>query len=134
MVQLRMAGATSQRGPYSVDQKLASGLGPVCAERNTFGWSVLFGAARGNSGGRAYPAGRLLEVGEMPVVIADIAKSGAPGEIRTPDVLLRRQMLYPAELRARRRNPFQCTSLATFSARITERPVLTVPSFRTLLG
>ncbi len=29
-------------------------------------------------------------------------KSGAPGEIRTPDPLLRRQMLYPAELRARR--------------------------------
>jgi hypothetical protein len=27
--------------------------------------------------------------------------SGAPGEIRTPDPLLRRQMLYPAELRAR---------------------------------
>ena len=27
---------------------------------------------------------------------------GAPGEIRTPDPLLRRQMLYPAELRARR--------------------------------
>src|SRR5947209_18917994 len=30
-----------------------------------------------------------------------LEKSGAPGEIRTPDVLLRRQMLYPAELRAR---------------------------------
>jgi hypothetical protein len=28
-------------------------------------------------------------------------KNGAPGEIRTPDPLLRRQMLYPAELRAR---------------------------------
>jgi hypothetical protein len=27
-------------------------------------------------------------------------RSGAPGEIRTPDPLLRRQMLYPAELRA----------------------------------
>ncbi len=27
--------------------------------------------------------------------------SGAPGEIRTPDLLLRRQPLYPAELRAR---------------------------------
>ena len=25
---------------------------------------------------------------------------GAPGETRTPDTLLRRQMLYPAELRA----------------------------------
>jgi hypothetical protein len=28
-------------------------------------------------------------------------KSGAPGEIRTPDLLLRRQSLYPSELRAR---------------------------------
>src|SRR5580658_11097533 len=27
--------------------------------------------------------------------------SGAPGEIRTPDPLVRSQMLYPAELRAR---------------------------------
>ena len=30
-------------------------------------------------------------------------QNGAPGEIRTPDPLLRRQMLYPAELRARGR-------------------------------
>src|SRR5437868_11877080 len=30
-----------------------------------------------------------------------IEKTGAPGEIRTPDLLLRRQSLYPAELRAR---------------------------------
>jgi hypothetical protein len=29
-------------------------------------------------------------------------KNGAPGEIRTPDPLLRRQLLYPAELRARK--------------------------------
>jgi hypothetical protein len=29
-------------------------------------------------------------------------KNGAPGEARTPDPLLRRQTLYPAELRARR--------------------------------
>ena len=28
-------------------------------------------------------------------------ETGAPGEIRTPDLLLRRQPLYPAELRAR---------------------------------
>jgi hypothetical protein len=27
-------------------------------------------------------------------------KNGAPGEIRTPDLLLRRQSLYPSELRA----------------------------------
>ena len=31
-------------------------------------------------------------------------RDGAPGETRTPDPLLRRQMLYPAELRARRAN------------------------------
>src|SRR5579872_5554863 len=30
-----------------------------------------------------------------------IGKSGAPGGTRTPDPLLRRQMLYPAELQAR---------------------------------
>src|SRR6202044_2330372 len=29
------------------------------------------------------------------------AKAGAPGEIRTPDLTLRRRSLYPAELRAR---------------------------------
>ena len=29
-----------------------------------------------------------------------LLKSGAPGEIRTPDLLLRRQSLYPTELRA----------------------------------
>ena len=29
-----------------------------------------------------------------------LRKSGAPGGIRTPDPLLRRQMLYPSELRA----------------------------------
>src|SRR5208283_3782493 len=28
-------------------------------------------------------------------------RSGAPGEIRTPDLMLRRHSLYPAELRAR---------------------------------
>jgi hypothetical protein len=33
-----------------------------------------------------------------------IRSSGAPGEIRTPDLLLRRQSLYPAELRARARD------------------------------
>jgi thymidylate synthase ThyX len=33
--------------------------------------------------------------------IAFKEKTGAPGEIRTPDLLLRRQSLHPAELRAR---------------------------------
>jgi hypothetical protein len=31
----------------------------------------------------------------------DLKKNGAPGEIRTPDPLVRSQMLYPTELRAR---------------------------------
>ena len=31
-----------------------------------------------------------------------MSDSGAPGEIRTPDPLVRSQMLYPAELRARK--------------------------------
>ena len=34
-------------------------------------------------------------------LMRNLLKSGAPGEIRTPDLLLRRQSLYPAELRAR---------------------------------
>jgi hypothetical protein len=34
-------------------------------------------------------------------VMRNLLKTGAPGEIRTPDLLLRRQSLYPAELRAR---------------------------------
>ena len=39
--------------------------------------------------------------GEHPQVAEERRNSGAPGEIRTPDLLLRRQSLYPAELRAR---------------------------------
>ena len=35
------------------------------------------------------------------LIFAKRKDSGAPGEIRTPDLLLRRQPLYPAELRAR---------------------------------
>jgi hypothetical protein len=42
--------------------------------------------------------------------------SGAPGEIRTPDILLRRQMLYPTELRARGEQLPQCTAPAVFPA------------------
>jgi hypothetical protein len=37
---------------------------------------------------------------QFPQTRINIEKNGAPGEIRTPDPLLRRQMLYPAELRA----------------------------------
>jgi hypothetical protein len=33
---------------------------------------------------------------------------GAPGEIRTPDPLVRSQVLYPTELRAHREGEFVC--------------------------
>ncbi len=36
-------------------------------------------------------------------------KNGAPGEIRTPDHLVRSQVLYPAELRARAFVEAHCT-------------------------
>ena len=36
-------------------------------------------------------------------------KNGAPGEIRTPDHLVRSQVLYPAELRARAIADAHCT-------------------------
>ena len=42
--------------------------------------------------GGAYPASGLRETDCL---------NGAPGEIRTPDPLVRSQVLYPAELRAR---------------------------------
>src|SRR5438132_4610521 len=38
------------------------------------------------------------------------SKSGAPGEIRTPDLLVRSQTLYPAELRARQTRSEEHTS------------------------
>ncbi len=40
--------------------------------------------------------------------------SGAPGETRTPDPLLRRQLLYPTELLARETSA--ADSIQTFSA------------------
>ena len=43
-------------------------------------------------------------------------RSGAPGEIRTPDPLLRRQTLYPTELRARGAELPQFTALFEFFA------------------
>jgi hypothetical protein len=43
---------------------------------------------------------------------------GAPGETRTPDPLVRSQMLYPAELRARKviipRKPIRLTQVVKF--------------------
>ena len=37
----------------------------------------------------------------LPMSPASASENGAPGGIRTPDPLLRRQTLYPTELRAR---------------------------------
>jgi hypothetical protein len=42
-----------------------------------------------------------------------VRRSGAPGEIRTPDPLVRSQMLYPAELRARGLQLIQFTALVS---------------------
>ena len=43
-------------------------------------------------------------------------EDGAPGPIRTGDPLLRRQMLYPTELRAHWSELIQCTALGAFFA------------------
>ena len=48
----------------------------------------------------------------MRIIRKLLKKSGAPGEIRTPDPLVRSQMLYPAELRARSRWSKEFTNLA----------------------
>ncbi len=47
--------------------------------------------------GRAHPVGTRI----FRCFTGEGKRNGAPGEIRTPDLLLRRQSLYPAELRAR---------------------------------
>src|ERR1700743_3108506 len=39
---------------------------------------------------------------EPVAMLRDVRSVGAPGEIRTPDLTLRRRSLYPAELRARK--------------------------------
>jgi hypothetical protein len=49
--------------------------------------------------------------------------NGAPGEIRTPDLLLRRQSLYPSELRAHSSSLSLHVSLGTINVSIgRERP------------
>src|SRR6267142_2851769 len=49
----------------------------------------------------AYHWSYTLRYSRIIVRNCEAGKTGAPGEIRTPDLLLRRQSLYPAELRAR---------------------------------
>src|SRR5262249_2069193 len=60
--------------------------------------------ARHNSGHNAegpMPKGRhSLSTGNPPQLIDGIAFTGAPGETRTPGLLVRSQPLYPTELRA----------------------------------
>jgi hypothetical protein len=57
-------------------------------------------AKTAESGTRKFKGGHLLVWKPGPLA-AGAEESGAPGEIRTPDPLVRSQMLYPAELRAR---------------------------------
>ena len=40
------------------------------------------------------------EIADLKLAAYGLGKIGAPGEIRTPDPLVRSQMLYPTELRA----------------------------------
>ncbi len=47
---------------------------------------------------------------------------GAPGEIRTPDLLVRSQALYPTELRAQRGNLTVSAGLPRHGARILTQP------------
>ena len=50
------------------------------------------------------------------IVRTDCLKgNGAPGEIRTPDLLIRSQSLYPAELRAHTRGGFRERTLVRLS-------------------
>ncbi len=51
-----------------------------------------------NKNVRNVPGMGTLEISE---IVANTTNNGAPGEIRTPDPLVRSQVLYPAELRAR---------------------------------
>jgi hypothetical protein len=51
--------------------------------------------------GSGSPAAEILSGAKDLAIKWLLRKHGAPGEIRTPDLLLRRQPLYPAELRAR---------------------------------
>gem|GEM_PF-4706237 len=71
--------------------------------------SVLAGAGRRRRLLQVHPTSPLYDIPALmrkPSGPADghymkvVEKNGTPGEIRTPDPLLRRQVLYPAELRA----------------------------------
>src|ERR1700722_18327586 len=54
-------------------------------------------------GGETQSDVEAMPAGEMSSVVGERSEGdGAPGEIRTPDLLLRRQSLYPSELRAPR--------------------------------
>src|ERR1700735_2653438 len=53
---------------------------------------------------------------KTPARSIKIKENGAPGEIRTPDPLVRSQMLYPAELRARCSKPLYYSELCFYAA------------------
>tara|TARA_R100001143_G_C3355749_1_gene132206 strand:- start:959 stop:1162 length:204 start_codon:yes stop_codon:yes gene_type:complete len=55
-----------------------------------------------NNAYAASSMGKLILRGQMSrILFSGAYKNGAPGEIRTPDQLVRSQLLYPAELQAR---------------------------------
>ena len=78
------------------------------------------------------------ESGSERAAVASIGVvlDGAPGGNRTPDILLRRQMLYPAELRARGRShsdskafaavpKIKSSSFSRYCARTVPKPSVT---------
>ena len=56
--------------------------------------------------------------------------SGTPGPIRTADLLLRRQTLYPAELRAHSEQQFNCRHNLRGGSNVHERVTMWYDSFR----
>ena len=52
--------------------------------------------------------------------LEQVQRNGAPGEIRTPDPLVRSQMLYPAELRARHATATEILIIAETLLRMKE--------------
>ena len=62
-------------------------------------------------------------------------RSGAPGGIRTPDLLVRSQTLYPAELRARRNAnavPLDYDTAVSTSTALNGNLIHAIPSTRLL--
>ncbi len=89
-------GAVNKRGKNQMEERERKNrTPPKHAERRE--------RERPHRSAKARPGHRGLRGSRWRRQLIDFSKlSGAPREIRTPDLLLRRQALYPAELRARR--------------------------------